>query len=288
MPQPHSGSHISCSFMLLTGAAIRIRDNSDTLPLLTNPHVPARLRALPVVDVGANDGRDYTLPAALLGHRVYSFEPTERWYDVILKRIASANVTSSSHALTHTSQLQGFEAAPAGTIFLRRGLAVSNRTGTAVFTTTRKGNGVSNSLNGVKALPRTARRSAQTMEVALTTLDEVLAPRESRGLFLLKIDAQGHEYSILQGAAAYIESHPVHYILLEFYPKGLRAGGVDPLQLLQLLQHRLRYQCFDLRCNSAVTRSALTLEQFVRKYPPVAANEFGTWTDLLCTRFDLL
>ena len=81
----------------------------------------------------------------------------------------------------------------------------------------------------------------------------------------------------------------MHYILLEYYPKGLRAGGVDPLDLLRLLQHELGYQCFDLRCRPGSRGAgARTFEQFVRAYPAVTANEFGTWSDLLCTRFDLL
>lgn len=92
------------------------------------------------------------------------------------------------------------------------------------------------------------------------------------------------EYHILLGAKAYIRSHPVHYILLEYYPKGLRAGGVDPLDLLRLLQLELGYQCFDLRCGHGGARS---FEQFVRAYPAVTANEFGSWTDLLCARFDV-
>ena len=113
----------------------------------------------------------------------------------------------------------------------------------------------------------------------------------------LKIDAQGHEYHILQGAREYLATRPVYYILLEYYPKGLRAGGVDPRDLLTLLQHTLGYQCFDLRCTpsrkqakrlSAHGRHALTFNEFIAAYPAVAANEFGTWTDLLCTRFDLM
>ena len=61
--------------------------------------------------------------------------------------------------------------------------------------------------------------------MTLTTLSAVLGPREPKGVFLLKVDAQGHEYQILQGAREYIRARPVYYILLEYYPKGLRAGA---------------------------------------------------------------
>ena len=121
-----------------------------------------------------------------------------------------------------------------------------------------------------------------------TTLSDVLA-EEDRGVFLLKIDAQGHEWHVLQGARAYMARHPVHFLLVEFYPKGLRAGGVEPLALLRLLQHELGYQCFDLRCSGAKAHHrALTLERFVAQYPPVTAHPYGAYTDLLCTRFDVL
>ena len=65
-----------------------------------------------------------------------------------------------------------------------------------------------------------------------------------------------------------------------------QAGGVAPIELLRLLQLELGYQCFDLRCG--YKGGAKRLAEFVKSYPAVTANEFGTWTDLLCTRFDLL
>lgn len=93
----------------------------------------------------------------------------------------------------------------------------------------------------------------------------------------------------MSGAREYLAARPVYFLLVEYYPKGLRAGGVDPLQLLTLLTYELGYTCFDLRCKgSKPNQRALRLDEFVRKYPAMAANEFGTWTDLLCTRFDLL
>lgn len=237
------------------------------------------------MDVGANDGRDYTLPAALLGHRVYSFEPTPEKYHVIVQRLARL----ASSNVSHTTELDAFSSRPPGSVYLREGVAVSNHSGRATLTATRRsGQDAANSLHGLSALPRNARKNTRELPVALTTLSEVLAA-ERHGVFLLKIDAQGHELHVLQGARAYIASHPVYYILLEYYPKGLKAGHVNPLELLRTLQHELGYQCFDLRCSGAKAhQNAITFAQFVRKYPPTTANEFGTWTDLLCTRFDLL
>ena len=70
---------------------------------------------------------------------------------------------------------------------------------------------------------------------------------ETEGVYLLKIDAQGHDMHVLRGAADYIRTHPVYVILLEFSPMLMKAGGVEPLDLLHLLYDDLGYQCFDAR-----------------------------------------
>ena len=51
----------------------------------------------------------------------------------------------------------------------------------------------------------------EQVNVTVETLDDVLA-NETKGLYLLKIDAQGHEYSILRGAANYIRRRPAGLI----------------------------------------------------------------------------
>lgn len=110
-------------------------------------------------------------------------------------------------------------------------------------------------------------------------------PRVGRAL----LPWQGHEWHILQGARQYIKTHAVYYILIEFYPKGLKAGNVQPIELLRLLQHELGYQCFDMRCTGRKSSArARTFSEFVNFYPAITMNPFGAYTDLLCTRFDLL
>ena len=44
---------------------------SETTVLLTSKGIPKPFRDLPIVDIGAHDGTDYTFPGSKLGHRVY-------------------------------------------------------------------------------------------------------------------------------------------------------------------------------------------------------------------------
>ena len=117
-------------------------------------------------------------------------------------------------------------------------------------------------------------------------LDDELK-EEVDGVFMLKIDSQGHEMSVLRGAEAYIRARPVYLIQLEFSPMGLKAAGVNPLDLLKFVSDDLGYQCFETKRGR--TKRGLSLEDFVAAYPAVSkTNKFGEWTDLLCARLDLV
>ena len=82
----------------------------------------------------------------------------------------------------------------------------------------------------------------------------------------------------------------MYLLLLEFYPKGLRAGGVSPLALLKLLTIELGYHCFNTYVGSDNVRGGMerlhlapSLEDFAAKYvAPLKRSAFGRFTDLLC------
>jgi FkbM family methyltransferase len=261
--------------------------NSDVPPILSSP-LAARHRNLPVVDIGTNVGTDLTIPAAQLGHTVYSFEPTPATYDKLLRNLGHHNISFNRDLRDQNLQRQQRNTVNKGNA--RRGhvfalnMAVSNRSGVAVLVQDRVG-GFSNSLNGAAALPRNWNHS--TVSVNVATLDSILQ-HEEQGLFLLKIDSQGHEYHVLTGALEYIKTHPIYAILLEYYPKGMAAAGVDPLDLLYLLYGQLGLQCFDTGPSAAKT--SLSLEDFAHKAYPVVIGtpHFGRWTDLLCLNFRLV
>lgn len=333
----------------LASLGMAVFKNSDVPPILSTP-LAARHRNLPVVDIGTNLGQDLTIPAAQLGHTVYSFEPTPATYGKLLRNLGHHNISFSrdlrdqnlhnstqkiaaawerepspcdnlksadwctpriglcreeyvaercrttcnncsagksqprtnqrEHRQQRTTVDQGN--ARRGHVFALN-MAVSNRSGVAELVQDRVG-GYSNSLNGAAALPRNW--AASTVSVNVSTLDSILQ-HEEQGLFLLKIDSQGHEYHVLTGALEYIKTHPIYAILLEYYPKGMAAAGVDPLDLLYLLYRQLGLQCFDIGPNAAKT--SLSLEDFAQKaYPVGNSSFFGRWTDLLCLNFRLV
>ena len=270
----------------LASLGMAVFKNSDVPPILSTP-LAARHRNLPVVDIGTNLGQDLTIPAAQLGHTVYSFEPTPATYGKLLRNLGHHNISFSrdlrdQNLHNSTQKIARRGNARRGHVFALN-MAVSNRSGVAELVQDRVG-GYSNSLNGAAALPRNW--AASTVSVNVSTLDSILQ-HEEQGLFLLKIDSQGHEYHVLTGALEYIKTHPIYAILLEYYPKGMAAAGVDPLDLLYLLYRQLGLQCFDIGPHAAKT--SLSLEDFAQKaYPVGNSSFFGSWTDLLCLNFRLV
>lgn len=281
-------TYISQALAILTGGTSLHSEVKD-IQALTYNLLPPRIRRLPVVDVGAHFGEDLVIPSAKLGHRVYAFEPWQGSYLEMERNVKKYN-------LTGTRSLHNFTNAPPGTVFMPSRTAVSNRTGKARLTVSPMYNGVANTLGGTKSMPAKYAAIATHQWVSTVRLSDVLAD-EIGGVYLLKIDAQGHEYHILKGAADYIRRRPVYMIMLEFTPFALTAQGVDPMALLKLLTEDFGYQCFDGRKFRPVwfqrqkhKRLAMTLEEFNASYNPEPRRHFrfGDWTDLTCLRFDLM
>lgn len=146
--------------------------------------VDQKYRDLPIVDIGAHDGTDYTIPGATRGHRVYCYEPTPKKFN---------NIVQSLHRLEpkvmHTTNHEGFRNAAPGTVLLRPQLAVSDKPGHAKFSVTEVMGGVGNSLQS-DALPGWMKERSTMVHINLTTLSADLA-LEDKGVYLLKIDSQG-------------------------------------------------------------------------------------------------
>lgn len=288
--------HISNALAVLSGGKSLISEKS-LFAAVAYLLLPERLRLLPIVDVGTHYGLDLTIPAAQHGHRVYAYEPTPSVYNELVTNMRRKNLTS-------TRSIEFFHGR-VGKEGLRRQVllrpvAVSNTTGVANLTTSWAYSGVANTLSGPAGLPPSyvsmPGTFVKTLRVNTVRLSDELAP-EKDGVFLLKIDAQGHELHVLRGAEEYIRSHDVYVILLEFSPFLLKAAHVDPMELLTLLTVDLGYQCFDgrrLQSRGFVHRErdtlSMTLEQFVAAYSAETTKKkrFGEWTDLLCVRLDLL
>jgi FkbM family methyltransferase len=273
------------ALQLITGSGERLGDGASPQALIFK-NVPKRWRRLPIVDIGAHDASDFTIPAAQLGHRVYMYEPTAHKAENILGKLDGLGIA-------HTSELKGFARAESGTVLFRSATAVSEAAGWAMFFFTPPGQalGVANSLSR-GAMPTRQRHISRQANVTLVSLDDELAA-EADGVYMLKIDAQGNELSILRGAKGYLTSHSVPIVHLEYNPKGLAAAGASPLELLTLLTVELGYTCFDVREGTKVNGEhvpPLALNAFVQKYSghPHDNKGYGRFTDLQCIRLGLL
>ena len=214
--------HISNALVLLANFSLA---STGAGAALLSPWAGDTWRRLPVVDVGMLHATDFTIPASILGHRVYSFEPTPSSY-------TRATQALSARGITWTKQADGFQHAAPGAV-LALNAAASNESGSIVLTMAcssqwkadgscaEKGGGYANSLHR-GAIPNFYKR--QEVRVRQLALDDVLA-HESAGVYMLKIDAQGHEHHVLQGALRYLSQSPIHMILLEFTPKLLTNNG---------------------------------------------------------------
>ena len=102
------------------------------------------------------------------------------------------------------------------------------------------------------------------MTVTVTTLDAALAG--VHGIDLIKIDTQGAECSILEGAGAVLHRERDAGIIMEYTPKFIRAFGQDPAGCLKRLSALgfVFYDILEFGDRKAVLEVPLTaiLEQY--------------------------
>ena len=90
-----------------------------------------------------------------------------------------------------------------------------------------------------------AGRGKRLKAVPQVQLDTVL-PSWVSTVHLLKIDTQGFELKVLQGAMVSLTAHRFRHVLYEFSPWLMIQGGLgEPMELLELLP-RMSALCFDM------------------------------------------
>jgi FkbM family methyltransferase len=167
------------------------------------------------IDVGANVGAYTILACAAIGARGYAFEPVPSTYQRLL-----ANMR-----LNHLD---------ARVTCLNRGVGAG--TGQIEFT------GDADTTNHVVA---PGERCAQAVSVELTSLDCAL---EGEQPSMLKIDVEGYETQVLQGAEQTLKRSTLHSIIIELNGSGSRYGFDESQITVQLCDHGFRpyaYEPFD-------------------------------------------
>jgi FkbM family methyltransferase len=161
------------------------------------------------VDVGANVGR-YTLLAASLGARVVAYEPTPAVFHRFQENVAVNN-------------FQGVQLVNS---------AVTEKAGTLSLYLSPDDPEANNLFGG----------GEQCIEVPAVALDEDLAARAIERVHVLKIDAEGSEPLVLDGAARLLASSAPPTILIEVNPVTLKIAGFAPSDVFHRLESH-GYRC---------------------------------------------
>jgi FkbM family methyltransferase len=153
------------------------------------------------VDVGANIGAYSILAASLAGVRCVAFEPTLDTYDLLLENIFLNRY--QSRITPHRT-------------------ALGDRDGKI---------SVTSSLDTVNHIAGDADSDAQREDVPLTTLDAVL---EGQCPSVIKVDVEGYETPVINGARATLECPGLFALIIEMNGSGARYG-YDETRLDRLL-----------------------------------------------------
>ena len=101
------------------------------------------------------------------------------------------------------------------------------------------------------------------------TLNEIVVDQD---VHLLKIDTQGNELGVLQGAARLLGANRVNMVELDFWPREMASVGVSAVEVLNLL-HGFGFVCFDSSRNQPTRPS---------DYEGFVASFDGARGELLC------
>ncbi len=171
-----------------------------------------------VFEVGTNVGFFTLIMAAAVGPggKIFSFEA-----DAELAQLARDNI--EINGLHRTARV------------VER--AAGEHAGTVTFYKTDRHLGGGSIVEGLEQIPHNPSDHRRAVEVAMTTLD-VFCKEVSAQPDVLKIDAEGAESAILRGASELLDSKRPLAIVMEFFPRFVRAAGDEPDALLARMEQR--------------------------------------------------
>ena len=142
------------------------------------------------VDIGANVGTYTVLASSIVGEKVCCFEPVPSTYDRLITNIRLNNFYDKVKALN---------------------LALGHAAGEVCFTSDQ---------NCMDHVIPNGEISKETIIVNISTLDEILSDCP----FLIKIDVEGYETSVLEGSIETLENNKLCAVIMELNGSGDRYG----------------------------------------------------------------
>ncbi|MDH3618106.1 MAG: FkbM family methyltransferase [Nitrosopumilus sp.] len=167
-------------------------------------------KGMTIIDIGANIGYFTLLFSKLVGDsgKVITFEPNPHSFKILKKNVQSnkiKNITLFSNAIgksNHSTKL-----------FLSKINSGDNRISEKII--------------------ETSDLQRESVDVDVVTLDDTL---RNMSIDFLKIDAQGSEMNIIQGAKNIIKNNDQIKLIIEFWPIGLIAHDCKPIDFLYELK----------------------------------------------------
>lgn len=190
-----------------------------------------------ILDIGANIGA-CTLMFANLGYRVVAFEPLPRNAELLE---ASTRLNKKVKGVSLGWDIAGdARSAGAGAVAVLP-IALGSSSGRG-YIMERRGN-AGDSIVFPEDVPLPCDNSTylcHNQVVRMQRLDGLFSIDGER-ICLAKIDVQGAEYQVLQGAHGLLSQHRIRSLIFEWRPHSAIEAGRDPLATLEYL-HRLRYR----------------------------------------------
>lgn len=207
-------------------------------------------KGMTVVDIGANWGWYTLIAAKLVGEKgkVYAFEPEPCNYDLLVKNI----------------EINGYD----NIIPVQK--AVSNKVGTVKLFLTQDNPGGHTIYIYNHSLQR------NFVKVESITLDEFFRDRNDK-IDVMKMDAEGAEFAILQGMREILERNKTIEIFTEFWPEALKNFGYPPERFLnEFMNHGFKLFYINEREKKI---EPMDINRYIQACPDENIN-------LLCSKFE--
>ena len=189
-----------------------------------------------IVDIGANIGYYTLILAGLTGAsgKLYAFEPDPANFGYLQKTTKLNNLTN----------VELFN------------VALGDRDGVVSLY-------LSESNKGDHRIYDVEKEGRKKLDIKMIRLDDVL---EKNGFKadLVKMDVQGAEGLVLEGAKKTIAMNPDLIIYTEFWPDGLKNSGADPMKIFSDLNER--FDVFEINENDGTTVRVGEPGIFMKKY----------------------
>ncbi|WHZ21603.1 MAG: hypothetical protein OJF47_000715 [Nitrospira sp.] len=153
------------------------------------------------IDVGANVGSYSILACSAIGARGYAFEPIPSTYSRLINNIHLNHLENRTKCLN---------------------IGIGREEGSLAF---------SDSMGACNHALAPGERCVGTTVVNVSTLDTVLKDESPD---LMKIDVEGYETPVLQGAEATLKKQTLHSVIMELNGNGLRYG-FDELFIIEMM-----------------------------------------------------